>query len=310
MVNKTLAYTGWKKWNPTDEEWNTFCIENKVPFDMQENEYLIVYDNDNIAYYYCYEKGKFRPFKGGSIKTVKENLPDEFIEVEEIRKKKATKKYAKGKQTVIYPRNDEQACAFDLLRDERKTVKLLCGVWGSGKDLLMANSALEALRLGKYEKIIWLRNNVRTKDTPDLGALPGEVWDKLCAYVGPFIDSVGEDSVRTMLQKGTLKVEPLQSIRGRNFANSIIICSEAENLTYDHLKLIVARVAEGSCLFINGDVRQRDLATFEKSQGLEKFIECLKGEPLFGYVYLPKTERSDTARLADKLDTFEFGENR
>jgi hypothetical protein len=39
----------------------------------------------------------------------------------------------------------------------------------------MANSALEALRLGKYEKIIWLRNNVRTKDTPDLGALPGEV---------------------------------------------------------------------------------------------------------------------------------------
>ena len=107
-----------------------------------------------------------------------------------------------------------------------------------------------------------------------------------------------------MLDKGTLQVEPLQSIRGRNFANSLIICSEAENLTYDHLKLIVARVADGSCLLINGDVRQRDMATFEKSQGLEQFIDCLKGEKLFGYVYLPKTERSETARLADKLDNF------
>ena len=108
-----------------------------------------------------------------------------------------------------------------------------------------------------------------------------------------------------MLQKETLVVEPLQTLRGRNFENSIIICSEAENLTYDQLKLIVARVAEGSCLMINGDIRQRDRAVFERSKGLEKFIECLKGEELFGYVFLPKTERSETAKLADKLDRFD-----
>jgi len=303
----TDTYTGWKKWSPTQEELGKFYETSELPFQLFENEYLIIYDDENLPTYYCYEKGRLRPFKGGSIKTIHDTPPEDELNIETGgSKKRKTKKYSKGKQTIIYPRNDEQVCAFDLLRDNTKTIKLLLGVWGSGKDLLMANSALEALRLGKYEKIIWLRNNVRTKDTPDLGALPGEVWDKLCAYVGPFIDSVGEDSVKTMLQKGTLKVEPLQSIRGRNFSDSIIICSEAENLTYDHLKLIVARAAENSCIMINGDLRQRDLSIFERSQGLEKFIECLKGEPLFGYVYLPKTERSATARLADKLDAFEF----
>jgi len=108
-----------------------------------------------------------------------------------------------------------------------------------------------------------------------------------------------------MLENGHLVIEPLQSLRGRNFKNSIIICSEAENLTYDQLKLIVARVADGSCLYLDGDVRQRDKSSFEKSAGLEKFIECLKGEKLFGFVKLIKSERSATARLADKLDKFE-----
>ncbi len=100
-------------------------------------------------------------------------------------------------------------------------------------------------------------------------------------------------------------VEPLQSLRGRNFENTLIMCSEAENLTFDHLKLIVARAAEGSEVWLDGDIRQRDKAAFEKSKGLEKFIQCLAGEKLFGYVKLIKSERSPTAALADKLDNFE-----
>jgi PhoH-like ATPase len=64
----------------------------------------------------------------------------------------------------------------------------------------------------------------------------------------------------------------------------------------------MGRVDEGSALWIDGDVRQRDRVAFEKSKGLETMIERLKGEPLFGYVHLVKSERSATARLADKLN--------
>ena len=66
----------------------------------------------------------------------------------------STQKYSKGKNVVITPRNDEQVCAFDLMKDSSKTVKLLTGTWGAGKDLIMASSALEQLKLGRYERIV------------------------------------------------------------------------------------------------------------------------------------------------------------
>ena len=49
-----------------------------------------------------------------------------------------------------------------------------------------------------------------------------------------------------MIEDGLLTVEPLQSLRGRNFENTLIMCSEAENLTKEHIQLIIARAAEGS----------------------------------------------------------------
>ena len=302
---KSDVYTGWKVWYPTVEELGNFYVSQETPMPLNENEYLIIHDPENFVTYYCYENGRLRQIHGGSIKTTEEATVD-IEEPEYVSSKKAkNKKAPKRKYNIITPRNDEQVCAFDLMKDETKTIKLLTGAFGAGKDLIMATTALELLHYNKYEKIIWIRNPITLKDTPDLGALPGDIIDKLLPYLGPFIDATSEQCVRTMLTKGSLVVQPLQALRGRNFANSILICSEAQNLTYDHLKLIVARVAEGSCLFLNGDIKQRDKIAFEKSQGLEKFISCLKGEPLFGYVHLPKTERSQTAQLADKLDKFE-----
>jgi predicted ribonuclease YlaK len=35
---------------------------------------------------------------------------------------------------------------------------------------------------------------------------------------------------------------------------------------------------------------------------MRRAVDKLQGEPLFAYVDLPQTERSATARLADKLD--------
>ena len=211
-------------------------------------------------------------------------------------------KYSKGKNVVITPRNDEQVCAFDLMKDPSKTVKLLTGTWGTGKTLILVSAALEALKAGRFKRIVWIRNNVDVKDTKDLGALPGEVIDKVLPFLGPFIDHAGENSVRTMLNKGTLVVEPLQSLRGRNFDDTLIMCSEAENLTKEHIQLIIARAAEGSEVWFDADNRQRDKASFERSRGIETLIERFAGQKLFGYVHLVKSERSETAAMADLLN--------
>ena len=309
-------YTGWKVWTPTGDEWFSFYEKQEVPFELLENEYLIVKTEDDYATTYCYENGVLRKFTGGSIKTVKDDRPvledpsTGIILPTRRPSKSKTKakdgeepvKYSKGKSIVLNPRNVEQACAFDLFKDRSKTIKVVTGTWGTGKTMIMVNAALEALSLGQFDKIIWIRNNVDTAGTKDMGALPGDAYEKLKPFLGPFRDHAGEMGTLTMIKKGTLVVEPLQYLRGRNFENALIMCSEAENLTKEHLQLIIARAAEGSEVWIDGDTRQRDKAIFEKSKGMESLIAKFKGNKLFGYVHLVRSERSETAAMADLLN--------
>lgn len=285
MQENTL-YTGWIKWVPSSDEWVELYEGDKLPFSMLENQYLLTYEEDkegkqSLIHQFCYEEGKLRKVPKGSINISKKREKD---------------------SKVIFPRNDEQICAIDMLLDESKTIKLLTGSWGTGKTMLLVSAALNMLNRGRYDRIIWIRNNIDVKDTKDIGALPGEAIEKLLPYLGPFIDHVGEDEVKSMINTGSLIVEPLQFLRGRNFENSIIMCSEAENLTKEHIQLIIARAAEGSIVMFDADNRQRDKAIFEKSQGVETMIERFKGNKLFGYVHLVKGERSTTAAMADLLN--------
>ena len=112
----------------------------------------------------------------------------------------------------------------------------------------------------------------------------------------------GVDGVRKLLEEGKLEVIPLGFLRGRSLRDSIIISSEAENLTKEQIQLLIGRVDERSNLWIDGDLKQRDGVKFEKSAGLETMLERLTGNPLFAHVHLTKTERSDVAALADLLD--------
>lgn len=285
-MQQNSFYTGWIKWIPNGDEWVELYEKGKTPFTMLENQYLLTYEEDKegkqtLTHTYCYEEGKLRKISRGSINISKKREKD---------------------SKVIYPRNDEQICAIDMLLDESKTIKLLTGSWGTGKTMLLVSAALNMINRGRYDKIIWIRNNIDVKDTKDIGALPGEAIEKLLPYLGPFIDHVGEDEVKSMISNGSLIVEPLQFLRGRNFENSIIMCSEAENLTKEHIQLIIARAAEGSIVMFDADNRQRDKAIFEKSKGIETMIDRFKGNKLFGYVHLVKGERSETAAMADLLN--------
>lgn len=285
-MQENSLYTGWVKWVPSNDEWVELYESDKVPFSMLENQYLLTYEEDkegkqSLTHQFCCEEGKLRKVPRGSINISKKREKD---------------------SKVIFPRNDEQICAIDMLLDESKTIKLLTGSWGTGKTMLLVSAALNMLNRGRYDRIIWIRNNIDVKDTKDIGALPGEAIEKLLPYLGPFIDHVGEDEVTSMISNGSLMVEPLQFLRGRNFENSIIMCSEAENLTKEHIQLIIARAAEGSIIMFDADNKQRDKIVFEKSKGIETMIERFKGNKLFGYVHLVKGERSETAAMADLLN--------
>lgn len=273
-----MEYTGYKTIKFSNEEMAYFYADKKFNIDLLENEYLFIEDSENqLVDKYILQDGQLRRVKYTKFE-------NDFV-------------------GSIKPRNPEQEILFDMLSDSKTTLKLVTGGFGTGKTFSLVVAALDAINKGRFDKIVWVRNNIDVKDTAPLGALPGDSFDKLLPFCGPLMDHAGgEDGIRMLIDKNQLEVVHLGYLRGRDLRNSIILCSEAENLTKQHIQLLIGRVGEGSNLWMDGDVRQRDKTVFEKSAGLETMIERLKGNQLFGYVKLLKTERSQTARLADLLD--------
>ena len=273
-----MDYTGYKQIHLTDDELTQFYSTAILPYEFLENEYLILVDeNGDAVDYYISKNNELKKIKFPII-------GNDFT-------------------GQMKPRNPQQYCALDMLKRDDIPIKLLTGTFGSGKSMACITAALEAVQKGKFERIIFVRNNVQVKDTDNLGALPGTADDKMSPYLAPFADHCGGmDGVRMLVEDGKLEVIPLGFLRGRSIKNSILYSMESENLTKEHIQLIMGRVDSGSQLWMDGDLRQRDRASFEKSQGLECMIERLKNNSLFGYVHMPKSERSEVARLADLLD--------
>lgn len=274
-----VKYTGYKDLVLTDEQFaEVYTNKTLSGEEFVENEYLIARSEDGQV------QDKFR-FTKGKLEQIKFTTFDNTYTGQ------------------LKPRNVHQELAFDMLKNRDITVKLVTGTWGTGKTLSLVVAALEAVQKGYFDKVIWIRNNVQVKDTDKMGALPGDEYDKLLPYLGPMMDHVGgEDGAKMLIYGKKLEIIPLPFLRGRSIKNAIIISSEAENLTKEHIQLLLGRVDEGSHLWMDADLKQRDRTVFEKSAGIEKMIERLNGEPLFGYVHLVKSERSATARLADKLN--------
>lgn len=171
------------------------------------------------------------------------------------------------------------------------------------KDFLMLYHSLQLLEKGKFQKIVFIRPNHTVANVPDIGYLKGDVWEKLSWTLGPFYDKCGgEEGVKDMVARGQLELVPLPFIRGRSFDNSIIYVTEAQNTSVEIMKLLLSRVGEGSEIWLTADTHQTDKKIFDQDNGINRLVERLKGNPLFGYVYLPTTERGDVAELATLLE--------
>ena len=256
--------------------------EGKYKTDLEVNQYLFIKDErDQII-----EK---RKYNGTSL------VPLKF---------KAIDSHRIGK---IKPINDEQQALFDLLQDETITVKQITGVAGSGKNYCAFTYALEAIdNWGKgksnYKKIIMIRNNIEVKNSCPLGALPAGINEKLLPFAMPAVDLLGSQAeLFRLLEDERIELLHLGFARGRSFEKSIVIVDESENLTGEHVALLVSRIGKDSVIIFLGDLNQRDKPIFEENSGLERLSTRLTGNKLFGSVHLVKTERSETADLAQLL---------
>lgn len=261
-----------------DEISALFSDENGLSRDLLLNEYMIAKDEDGNTLELLKRKGD------KLVKVPYKAISSRFLD-------------------KIKPRNIQQQMAIDMLYDPDTTIKVLTGPFGAGKDVLMASAAVDLIEHGKFDKIVYVRNNIEVKNSKPIGFLPGSYTDKLMPFAMPLADHLGGvDGLNLMMTQGRVEVVHLGFIRGRDIRNSIIICSEAENMTKEHMQLLISRVSEGSSLWINGDFKQRDAEVFARNSGLMAAIYKLRGHPRFAYVKLMKTERGETAAMADLLD--------
>lgn len=279
LVKNLDEYLGYKELTLSDEEMSYFyCHTNENIYDCLRNEYLIIKKSDG-------EVVDYRKWDGNEYRSVSyKQVNSTFM----------------GK---IKPRNPQQVLAFDMLQNKDQTIKIISGKFGTGKDLIMIANALKLIEEGKYDKLIYIRNAVDVKDASAIGFLPGSKDEKLRPYAMPLADHLGgETGLDMQIMTGNIEIEHLGYIRGRDLKNAIVYCSEAENLTKEHVQLLIGRIGEGSSLWMNGDFKQTDSVVYRMNNGLLSAVEKLAGHEKFGYVQLQKTERSETAAMADLLD--------
>lgn len=268
-------YNGIYEAKLSEEQLSEF-YQGKLHFDLLENQYLLIEDLEgNILDEYKFVDGKIQKVKYQSI---------ESVDVGDIK-----------------PRNIKQRLYIDMLNSEDIKLKVVTGNAGSGKSFIATSWALQKVYEEKYEKLVVIKPNFNVDSIPDIGALPGDINDKLrehCAFVSDIVSPFAFDE---LLSKGKLEMVYLGTIRGRSLSKSVILCSEAQNLNTSLVKTIVTRVGEGSVLIFDYDNQQIDKECFEKDNGMRSLVESLKGEKLMGMVELDRIERSEVARLAEKI---------
>ena len=282
--------------NRYDEELDKALTSGEPPEnigELFENQYVIFKDSNS------------------EIKTQNDELDYETMAVfkyscgrlEEVENKSIKNKFI----SYIKPRNDEQACLFDALSQETNSIVYAGGGYGRGKSFILNNFALQELEKGRIKKIVYIPNNSFTENTIDIGAMPGELLDKTLGQIGPLVDLVGLAEIQHMLSFEELEVVPMSFIRGRSFKDSIIIVNEAQNLTEDHVKLLIGRCGEGTRIMFDGDLKQTDSNIFKNKNGLKLLLNLRKSpkySKIFSTVKLRTTERSQTASAAEFLDNF------
>ena len=78
-----------------------------------------------------------------------------------------------------------------------------------------------------------------------------------------------------MRASNTIEISPLEYMRGRSFNDSIMILDEAQNCTFEQIKMFLTRIGQGSKVVINGDIEQTDL--HQQNNALQDCAERLEG---------------------------------
>ena len=171
--------------------------------------------------------------------------------------------------------SDNQKKYYQQLTDNEITI--CSGPAGVGKSYVAMKAAVDLLTdpTTPYEKIIIVRPAVEAEEK--LGALPGNVEEKLDPYIFPSYyllnKIIGKEKRERLKEIEAIEVFALAYMRGMNIDNSILIFEEAQNCSPKQMKLLLTRIGFNSKFFISGDLEQTDRYKDKRHSGLWDAIE-------------------------------------
>jgi phosphate starvation-inducible PhoH-like protein len=176
------------------------------------------------------------------------------------------------------PRNEAQRLAWEAYW--QNDVLFFLGASGGGKTAAAIGLALADLAAGRAKRVVVTRPMVEAGE--ELGILPGDVSDKVRPWVAPVEDALAGQVTPAELRKLMRQVEfvPVAVIRGRTFADTVVVADEMQNATPTQMRLVLSRLGRASrgCvskLVVTGDPSQVDLP--HGKSGLVWAVERLEG---------------------------------
>ena len=204
---------------------------------------------------------------------IQENLKMQLLnDIENIENFTITKT-SKGD---VVGKSKRQNDYLEILKN--KQIIFAIGPAGTGKTFLAVAAAVSQLMENKFDRIILSRPAVEAGEK--LGFLPGDLKEKVDPYLRALYDSLYDlmpsDVATRKIQSAEIEIAPLAFMRGRTLNNSFVILDEAQNATYNQIKMFLTRCGKNSRMVVTGDPSQTDL-TKQSDSGLIKSIRILEG---------------------------------
>lgn len=174
---------------------------------------------------------------------------------------------------IVSGKTPNQKRYIKEIQNPENHIIICVGPAGTGKTMIAVGLALQGVVDEKtYDKIVVMRP-AREACGEQLGALPGDIDDKMGPWAAPVYDQMSHfidgSLLRKLAQERKIEVLPLAYARGRSLANSFIIVDEAQNCSPKQMKMVLTRIAENSKMVINGDLMQTDSDFDNHRNGLE-----------------------------------------
>lgn len=199
------------------------------------------------------------------------------------RKKNTAPNTPDFKLNYIRPLNNNQA---KVLGSNKNLV--LSGYAGTGKTYLASYVAYKEIFEGNYNKLVYMRSAVPTRN---IGFLPGTDKEKLEVYEAPYIDIATEllgrgDAYEILKKKGLVHFTSTSFVRGINLRDAVLVVDESQNMSYHELDSIITRLNENCKVIFCGDIRQADLY----KNGLQDFYNVLRAMDEFDFIEFQKED--------------------